>query len=320
MRLSAYAQFRIPSHQNYLDSMNHYNSIQSGLFHSINSKTIFLGLLSFIIVLLFMPLGHALMVLNEVVLHDAQFYGAGIIGILGFVLLLIGIRIKATQTVLTLLGLLAGILVWTGWIEFSFVWVAHKLNVLPLMDGEQIATKPEYLLMPSSLGILGALMLYFVFSQTNCQWFVGIQNLLHTRKQISNQTKPKKPTALVTFIETIMIIWTFYIVLLLVYDTDIAGDRHPITYVVAFGSLAWSGYLITNLIKISRFDYSIRYAVPTVIIFWNFIEILGRWNLFKEIWIHPFDYKLELLLTTMILVSLIGFLIYHARHGKLKWK
>ena len=29
----------------------------------------------------------------------------------------------------TLLGLLSGILIWTGWIEFSFVWIAEKQNV-----------------------------------------------------------------------------------------------------------------------------------------------------------------------------------------------
>lgn len=297
-----------------------YNTSNPGMFQTINSKTLGLGLLSFVIVLLFMPLGHALMVLNEIALHDAQLVGAGVIGILGFALLLIGIRIQVSQTVLTLLGLLAGILVWTGWIEFSFVWIAHKLNVMPLMNGEQIATKPEYLLMPSSLGILGALMLYFIFTDTRCQWFVSIQHILRSRKQISAQSKQKKPIAVVTFIETIMIIWTFYIVLLLVYDTGIAGDRHPITYFVAFGSLAWSGYLCINLFKISRFDYSLRYAVPTVIIFWNFIEILGRWNIFKEIWIHPFDYKLELSLTALVLISLMSLLVYHSRHGQLKWK
>lgn len=300
------------------------HSIQSNLgsnvFQEMNFKSIGLGVLSFLIVLLFMPLGHALMVLNEVLLHEAQLLGAGLIGLLGFVLLFYAIRIKASPTILTLLGLIAGILVWTGWIEFSFVWIAQKLEVSPLMQDGEIATKPEYLLMPSSLGILGAVMLYFLFTNTKCQWFVGLQKILNTRKQVQDTSKLTKPVAVVTFIETIMIIWTFYIVLLLVYDDAIAGDRHILTYLVAFGSLAWSGYLIMNLFKISKFDYSIRYAVPTVVIFWNFIEILGRWNFFKEIWIHPMEHKLELALTTAILFALMVFLVYHARNGKLKWK
>ena len=112
----------------------------------------------------------------------------------------------------------------------------------------------------------------------------------------------------ITFIETIVILWTFYIVLLLVYDKQIAGDRHPLTYFVAFGSLFWSAYLSLKLIKIQKFDYAIRYAIPTVIIFWNFIEVIGRWDLFKEIWVHPFEHWIE---NSIILALLVGFIIYY---------
>jgi hypothetical protein len=62
---------------------------------------------------------------------------------------------------------------------------------------------------------------------------------------------------------------------------------------VAFGSLLWSLFLIRNLVALSDFSYALRYAVPTVIIFWNFIEVLGRWGIIKELWIHPTDYWVE---------------------------
>ncbi len=48
--------------------------------------------------------------------------------------------------------LFRGLLVWTGWIEFAFVYFANRYNVAPLMDNGEIATKPEYLIMPSSVG------------------------------------------------------------------------------------------------------------------------------------------------------------------------
>ncbi|OWR78128.1 hypothetical protein SJDPG11_01170 [Porphyromonas gingivalis SJD11] len=54
------------------------------------------------------------------------------------------------------------------------------------------------------------------------------------------------------------------------------GDRHPVAYVVAFGSLFCALYLFARLIRYKRTGSAIRYAVPTVIIFWNFVEILRR--------------------------------------------
>ena len=69
-----------------------------------------------------------------------------------------------------------------------------------------------------------------------------------------------------------------------------------------------AAYLFLNLIKISKFDYAIRYAVPTVIIFWNFVEVSGRWNLFKEIWVHPFEHWVE---NGIILILLLLFTIYY---------
>ena len=96
---------------------------------------------------------------------------------------------------------------------------------------------------------------------------------------------------------------------------DIAGDRHPLTYFVAFGSLFWSAFLFLKLIKIKKFDYAIRYAIPTVIIFWNFVEVTGRWDMFKEIWVHPFEHWIA---NSIILGLPIGFIIYYIIDNKNK--
>lgn len=274
------------------------------------------GILAFIIVLLFMPIGHTLMILNEILLEEHKLSGAVIIGFIGFICVLWGVKINHKKGIATLLGLLGGVLVWTGWVEFSFVWIATKLAVQPLMEDGEVATKPEYLVMLSSLGLLVSILSFFIFSKTRCQFFNWIQHNILRIKQKQLRENPKKPFALTTFIETIMILWTFYLVLLLVYDKDIAGDKHPLTYLVAFGSLFWSIYLFLNLIKINQFDYAIRYAVPTVIIFWNFIEIIGRWNLFTEIWVHPEDYWLENSIILLSLILFIAYYIYEVRQAK----
>jgi hypothetical protein len=108
-----------------------------------------------------------------------------------------------------------------------------------------------------------------------------------------------------TLMELVALLWTFYLVLLFVYDSNFFGDKHIVTKIVAFGSLFWSLYLFIKLMRISKMGYAIRYAIPTVIVFWNFIEILGRWDIFKEIWVEPTKYWFEMLIATLIFIGLL---------------
>lgn len=272
-----------------------------------------IGLVAFLIVLFLMPIGHALMVLNEIILQEHKFLGAFSIGIIGLILMIIGLIKNHHRNTATVLGFLAGVLIWTGWVEFSFVWVAEKLNVAPLMEGEVIKTKPEYLVMLSSLGLLCSTILLFIFSKTKCTFFAWIQKFFKLKSYINNNKSSIKPLAITTFIETIMLLWMFYLVLLVVYDNDIAGDRHPATFIVAIGSLIWSIYLIFKLLRITKLDYAVRYAITTVIIFWNFVEIMGRWNLFEEIWVLPIEYIFE---NVAIVLALVGVSLYYLRFRK----
>ncbi|MBX7201596.1 MAG: hypothetical protein IT240_01080 [Bacteroidia bacterium] len=271
------------------------------------------GLIAFLIVLLLMPLGHALMVLNEHMLDEQKLIGAFFIGVLGLALLVWGIFSDKKRTLATILGLLGGVLLWTGWIEFSFVWIAEKLNIPHLEENGEVVTNAEYLVMMSSLGLLLAFLLLFLFAQNNCTFFNWFKRVFRLNTALKITEKQQKPLALTTFIETIMLLWAFYLVLLLVYDKDIAGDKHPATYIVSYGSLLWSCYLSLKLFKLNKLDYAIRYAIPTVIVFWNFIEVLGRWNTFKEIWVYPTEHWLENLL---FLIALGAIIIYYFIENK----
>ncbi len=112
----------------------------------------FIGIIAFIIVLFTMPLGHALMIVMEKTLgHRFVFEAALILGLLGVITLFLGMISKKSLTA-TLLGLFGGLFVWTGWVEFAFVYYAHRFGVPPLMENGEIVTKPEYLIMPSSIG------------------------------------------------------------------------------------------------------------------------------------------------------------------------
>lgn len=273
---------------------------------TLNSRGIKNGVFSFLLVLLLMPLGHIIMVLNENMLHGSKYYGAVAMGLVGLVMVFWGIKRSKQLVFATIMGFLGGVLIWTGWIEFSFMWIVEKNNVMHLMVNGEIATKREYLVMLSSIGLLVTCTLFYLFSRTSCTFYNWIQDRLGIRSDVSPEGQNfRKPVAVTTFVETIMLLWFFYIVLLVVYDEQIAGDNHLATHFVAWGSLLWSVYLFAKLITKQVFDYAIRYAIPTVIIFWTFVEILGRWSLFKEIWIYPVEHWVESLLMFIALLVLV---------------
>ncbi|MCK4306374.1 MAG: hypothetical protein KAY24_19185 [Candidatus Eisenbacteria sp.] len=275
------------------------------------------GILAFIIVLLTMPLGHALMILTQVLLGDHyQYIGALGLGLLGAAALLVALRRKG-ETAQTFLGFLAGIFLWTGFVEFSFVFYAHHLAIAPMIENGEVVTKPEYLLLPSSIGLFLALVPYFLLNpHTRCMFFAWFRRRLHLPVTPAPAAGPRNYAA-ITAMETIFVLWAFYILLMIAYDKAFFGDRHPFTYAVFAGSLLWSIYLITRLLKYVRIAPAIRYAVPTVIIFWTSVEILGRWDLFREIWIEPTRYWLEVVLTFAALLGalLLSTLVSRGRRG-----
>ncbi len=283
----------------------------------ISIKKPFVGILAFVIILLTMPLGHVLMILTEHIFGEVYVYTAAfILGIIGVVLLIFGMK-SENETEATFLGLFAGILIWTGWIEFSFVFFANHVGVQPLIENGEVVTKPEYLILPSSIGFLAFIFIYFLFSQrTQCIFFKWLQRNLKLNFINRKPAEKDRPLALITATEIITIMWIFYIVLMLIYDNAIFGDYHPVTYVFAFGALLWSMYLFIKLIKINKMDYAIRYGIPVVIIFWNFVEILGRWDIYNEIWVKPLEYKMEITLILFVLILLGAILFYESKNKK----
>lgn len=254
------------------------------------------GIGAFMFVLLAMPLGHTLMVLMDSFFDGGTLFAAAFaLGAAGVVILFISSR-AGSENLATMGGLFAGLFIWTGWIEFSFVFIASHLEIEPLRRNGEIITKPEYLVMMSSAGLLCFFLVSHFFDvSSNCNFFRSLRSLFRIKKKEQGYRNPGgRNYAVVTASELVLILWTFYIVLLFVYDESFFGEKHFAAYLTAFGSLLWSLFLFKKLLKIRKPAYAIRYAIPVVIIFWNFVEILGRWNLLKEIWIHPLEYQVEI--------------------------
>ena len=258
----------------------------------------YVGLLAFIIVFAVQALGHTVMIVMEDVWPGEHYVlqSAFALGLFGAVLLWLGMR-SENEVSATWLGFWAGTLLWTGWIEFAFVWAGNYLGVADLMDPNmpgEIATKAEYLVMMSSIGIMGATLVYFLLNpETKCNFFLYFQRNLKLKTGKPSKGY-KRNFAAITALETIYVIWFFYLVLLFAYDESILGDRHPVVYGLFFLNTIWAVYLFQRLMKFWRVTTAIRYGIPTAIIAWNMVELGGRWHLFTEFWERPQEFGLEM--------------------------
>jgi hypothetical protein len=288
--------------------LSHQNEVGNGTLRRLGKPWV--GILSGLLVLLVIPLGHTLMILMEHLLGESWLYPAAtLIGLVGLGLVIWGLLTR-NEFLATFFGFFAGVLIWTGWVEFGYVFFAQHLAIEPHLHDGVVVTKPEYVLLASSSALFLATIPYFFFNRrTGCSFF----RWFHRRLRYQNLGIPqtvRRPVALLTATETIYILWLFYLLLLIAFDPGILGDRHAITYTICFGSLLWASFLVYNLLKIRSFAFALRYAIPTVIVFWNAVEIFSRWDLLREIWLYPGDYALEMGLLALVLV-ILSILIMH---------
>lgn len=286
----------------------------------------FVGLIAFLAVFVVQPLGHIVMIVMEKSLASHQYWyssfvgetpvipdgyenfigidnniylSAFVMGLVGIIIIMWGVR-RDTEIAGTWAGFIGASLLWTGWVEFSLHYHARYFGVKTLCENgeyafacaEGAATKPEYFLMQGSVGFLLAVMLHFVLNkETRCNMFRWIHK--HFRIKVGKPSKGlTRNFSNIVAIETLTILWFFYVYLMFLYDPVLIGEKHWFTY-FSFGVFGiWSLYLIQKLIRFKRVTSALRYAIPTAIIFYNMVEIGGRWGWYNEFWVRPFEYPL----------------------------
>ena len=276
-------------------------------------------LASFFLVLFAMPLGHALMTIMDKFMSEDTVHVAGfILGLVGLVMVIMGVFAKG-DTRQTLWGLFGGLLFWTGWVEFLFLYYARRYGVPPEIENNVVVTKPEYLIMPASFGMWMMTMVMYVFSTKNgCDFITWIQKVCFRDKRKVIVTQPMtRHTSIVTFMEFNMMLWAFYLLLMFCYDKRFLGDHHPVTFLVGLACFIGSVFMFKRELKLAAWGSNIRMAIATVIIFWTPVEILGRINFFREFWIEPEKYSLQMI---AILVVFLGLGVYLWKKGASKRK
>ncbi len=273
---------------------------------------------SFLLVLFAMPLGHALMIMMERTMSPTLLhFSAFLMGFAGLVAVIVGVFVKG-DTKQTLWGLFGGLLFWTGWVEFLFKYYADRFGVDPQIENGVVVTKPEYLILPASFGFFMLILVLYIFSiRTGCNFINWIQRHCLRREYDIIKVQPvTRHAAIVTFEEINMILWGSYLLLMFLYDNEFVGDHHPLTMIVGALCLAGSFYIFGKQLRLSSWGANIRMAIPTVIVFWTPVEILGRLNFFKEIWVYPQDHVAEMIaiLAAFIMVGVYIFCAQRNSH------
>lgn len=286
-----------------------------------NKKKIYIWrtFISFLLVLFAMPLGHALMILMEKFMNEEAMHTGGFaLGAIGLVMVVMGVLVKG-DTRQTLWGFFGGLLFWTGWVEFLFLYYARRYGVQPEIENGVVVTKPEYLIMPASFGMWIMVMTMYVFCTKNgCDLITWIQKVCFRSKRKEIAVQPMtRHTSIVTFMELNMILWAMYLLLMFCYDKTFLGDHHPITFLVGVGCLVGSVFMLRHQLHIAAWGANIRMAIATVIVFWTPIEILGRINFFKEFWVEPEKYAWQLAVILIVFLALGIYLWFKGKQRRI---
>ena len=275
---------------------------------------------SFLMVLFTMPLGHALMITMEHIFEgSALHYAAFMLGFVGMIMVIVGVFAKG-DTRQTLWGFFGGLLFWTGWVEFLFMYFANRFGTQPELDpvtGEVI-TRPEYLILPATFGLWMMVMMMYLFSTKNgCNFINWWQRLiLGDSKNVIAARPMTRHASIITFMELIMIMWAMYILLMFCYDDNFLGENHPVTLLVGLVCLVGSFFIFAKQLKISAWGANIRMAIATVVVFWTPVEIMGRMDVLNEIWVAPLQHKTEMLIILVVFVALAIYLWYMSSKKK----
>lgn len=281
----------------------------------------FKAISSFLIVLFTMPLGHALMILMEHFMSPtALHYSAFAMGFAGMLMVVLGVFVKG-DTRQTLWGLFGALFFWTGWVEFLFMYFANRFGTQPMLDpvtGE-VVTRPEYLIMPASFGFFMMVMIMYIFSTRNgCNFINWCQRQLFRGRKSEICARPMtRHASIVTFMEFIMIMWASYLLLMFCYDPVFLGDSHPVTILVGAGCFIGACFMFARQLRIPSWGANIRMSIATVVVLWTPVEIMGRNNLFKEIWVAPLEHKTEMALILAAFVILGLYMLYSSRKKRI---
>lgn len=241
-----------------------------------------------------MPLIHLVARVLKDNYDGTELLAAGMaVGLVGFAMVVAGVFVKG-DTRQTLLGLIGGLLYWTGWVDFLFMYYAARWGTQPETDpvSGAILSRPEYLLLPATFGMWAMVMTLYVFCSRNaCNLINWVQSRLFRGSKRTIAARPMtRHTSIVTFMEIVMMLWSCYLLLMFCYDPHFLGRDHPLTFALGFGCLLSSPYVFRKQLRLCAWGANIRMATATLIVFWIAVESFSRTHILAKLASNPSAY------------------------------
>ncbi len=195
------------------------------------------------------------------------------------------VRSDALQSVI---GIFAGLLIWTGGVEYGLMIASRLLGIaksFQIVGDRLVGAYGEYVLLKHTWGLIACVAAYLLFLETNrCPFFLWFRRRLKLMRGAIATGRIDNFAPRTSF-QYVTVMWTFYVLLLWAYDETVFGVDSWLTRTIFFGSFASGGYLLLRLYRQRTMGGAVRHAIATAIICWNSVEIAAKWNLFREPWL-----------------------------------
>jgi hypothetical protein len=178
-------------------------------------------------------------------------------------------------------GVLGGLGLWFAF-EYSLMYGAHRMGVTYTYNGSY----PEYRIMKWTFMAFLMVFTYLLYQESvRCNFIYFLRRKLRLMRGVVATGKISNYGPRTAF-EYIMITWAGYVLLMIAYDDQIFGPQSWFCYALFFVSFSVFFYLCYKLLSYDKFGANLRYAIPTVTVLWNDVEILAKWGMLKEPWVH----------------------------------
>lgn len=246
----------------------------------ISLKSIFYTAVSLVWIFGLSAIGHISMVLIEKYNPAIKFDFAWYCAIIGFLTIYLT-RFLKSDGWQSFFGILGGLGMWFAF-EYSLIYGGHRLGVTYTFNGSY----PEYRIMKWTFMLLIMVFTYLLYQESvRCNLIFYLRKKLRLMRGVVATGKIDNYGPRTAF-EYIMITWTFYVLLMIGYDEQLFGAHSVFIYVMFLASFSIFFYLCYKLLGYDKFGANLRYSIPTVTILWNDIEILAKWGMLKEPWVH----------------------------------
>ena len=243
-------------------------------------KSIFYTAVSIVWLLGLAAIGHISMVLIEKYNPAIKFDFAWACAIVGFAVIYLT-RFFKSDGWQSFFGILGGLGLWFA-LEYSLMYGGARMGVTYTFNGSY----PEYRLMKWSFFFLFIVFTYLMYQESvRCNFIYFLRRKLRLMRGVVATGKIDNYGPRTAF-EYIMITWAGYVLLMIAYDDQIFGPQSWFTYLLFFVSFSVFFYLCYKLLGYDKFGANLRYAIPTVTVLWNDVEILAKWGMLKEPWVH----------------------------------